>query len=732
MASTGGKWEVVQGKSSKKRANFDKKKEKQKQNGVLKLEEPNPVPQAQTIYHAFGKKKHVPESSPHNPYENNVDDEHESDKGQEIKKPVIKKKLPPKPSKSDRELLEEALKKVDLAVMTDVLAKDEAAFPNNPSLWLKDIASYLHLKLQNVPEKDPVFDGQPKDYPSCLLTQDMQSFFIKVLKNSSQTTINLFFEYLMNEMVSELSKGHSAYAMQAMIQLTVKVCPSITVNNLDEYEKMLDARKSRTKEALSIMWALGQLPTNDQDQGLEVWFRIMMPMIQYKQLATFSVLYLENLLQTCSDSTHKTLLGFEDFLSVMSLTLSSKSPLAGNHSLKRKMVSAYPKIKALSFSSNPAHVYFPILLGYLKSIDEMPLEYRTEVLDCLTFCLQSDPQCFSLWMQLYPTSLPESSVLIYYIVDTWSTRSAKVPKALFQRLISTFQVFNAQQDKGSKNLAGFEDCVMACHVAEEKSKCRSSFFSIKRLFKLVVFILVGVICVDLYKHKGYQGSKTSRYAKEYGIEQGTIRLYGHAKNGFNKGNSWIQENYPAYYSQFREYADPAAAYTKEKFFIAYDYIAEQTEPARKYLNKKIPEIIEKVETEAPKYWAVVSGHAKYYWNTYWPVVHHYLVVVQELFLKYIPPLIQRLHEILTTLATRIYELAPEFFDSVIAWFDQVGQSITEKVPDVIAVVQEYAVIASNLIVNLVNNAITWVQSLADSAEQAEDVTKQSTTKSFPK
>jgi len=27
-------------------------------------------------------------------------------------------------------------------------------------LWLKDIASYLHLKLQNVREKDPVFTDQ--------------------------------------------------------------------------------------------------------------------------------------------------------------------------------------------------------------------------------------------------------------------------------------------------------------------------------------------------------------------------------------------------------------------------------------------------------------------------------------------------------------------------------------------------------------------------------------------
>lgn len=124
-------------------------------------------------------------------------------------------------------------------------------------------------------------------------------------------------------------------------------------------------------------------------------------------------------------------------------------------------------------------------------------------------------------------------------------------------------------------------------------------------------------------------------------------------------------------------------------------------------------VLFQIETEVPKYWAVVCKHTKYYWDNYWPVVHHYLVVIQELFLKYVPPLIQRLHEMLMTLATSIYELAPEFFDSIMAWFDKVGQSITEKIPDVIAVVQEYAIIASNLIVNLVNNAITWVQSLAN-------------------
>lgn len=29
-------------------------------------------------------------------------------------------------------------------------------------IWLKDLSSFLQLKLSKVPEKDPVFEGKPK------------------------------------------------------------------------------------------------------------------------------------------------------------------------------------------------------------------------------------------------------------------------------------------------------------------------------------------------------------------------------------------------------------------------------------------------------------------------------------------------------------------------------------------------------------------------------------------
>lgn len=58
--------------------------------------------------------------------------------------------------------------------------------------------------------------------------------------------------------------------------------------------------------------------------------------------------------------------------------------------------------------------------------------------------------------------------------------------------------------------------------------------------------------------------------------------------------SWVQTNYPTYYSKFREHADPVATFVWEKLKIVGAFIAETTKPARDYLNVKIPQLLEKV------------------------------------------------------------------------------------------------------------------------------------------
>ena len=111
------------------------------------------------------------------------------------------------------------------------------------------------------------------------------------------------------------------------------------------------------------------------------------------------------------------------------------------------------------------------------------------------------------------------------------------------------------------------------------------------------------------------------------------------------------------------------------------------------------------------YLGIVRDYLKDFWDTWWPVVHKYLVIVWDFLSENVPVLLAKMQELLTNIAYKIYELAPDFFSSVASWFAKLGEKIAEKLPDVLAVIQEYAIIAVNLAVNLINSAVGWVQNM---------------------
>ena len=88
------------------------------------------------------------------------------------------------------------------------------------------------------------------------------------------------------------------------------------------------------------------------------------------------------------------------------------------------------------------------------------------------------------------------------------------------------------------------------------------------------------------------------------------------------------------------------------------------------------------------------------------------MIVWDFLSENVPLLLSKAQELLTTLASKVYELAPDFFSSAASWFAKLGEKIVEKLPDVLAVIQEYAVIAINLAVNLINGVLEWIQSMA--------------------
>lgn len=119
-----------------------------------------------------------------------------------------------------------------------------------------------------------------------------------------------------------------------------------------------------------------------------------------------------------------------------------------------------------------------------------------------------------------------------------------------------------------------------------------------------------------------------------------------------------------------------------------------------------------IETEGPVYLGIVRDHLKHFWDTWWPVVHKYLIKIWDFLSEHVPVLLAKVQELAINLAHKIYELAPDFFSSVATWFAKLGEKIVEKLPDVLAVIQEYVVIAINLAVNLIQSVVEWVQNVA--------------------
>ena len=124
---------------------------------------------------------------------------------------------------------------LDADELETILVKDQATFPDSPLVWLKDLASIITLRLEKLPEPDPVLAGKPNstasptvsvligigdptsvpgivfftvaDYPMCLLPEPVHALLAKTLTECSSHTRDLFLDHCVQSIVNDISKG---------------------------------------------------------------------------------------------------------------------------------------------------------------------------------------------------------------------------------------------------------------------------------------------------------------------------------------------------------------------------------------------------------------------------------------------------------------------------------------------------------------------------------------------
>ncbi|TNN63011.1 Transmembrane protein 214-B [Liparis tanakae] len=589
-----GKWEVVKkGKKSgeKSKSSTDKKPAggARKALGESNQTSRPPLKMSETLYDTFekmGKKQNKEQVPPPAESENKKPSSSKASKKSHSSSTVT----PTAPK-----TLEEAFKTLDVGDLKQQLARSQTLFPENPSVWVKDLAGYLNLNL-TATESEPTLSSYAHDYPYCLSGKELKGV-IKGLIGRCSDVLPDFFDYCVYTMLREMDRnsGEPLHGYRVCIQAILQDKPRIATQNLPEYLELLRSVQNRPGKCLTIMWALGQAGFYDLSQGLRVWLGIMLPVLGVKALSSYAIAYLERLLLLHANLTKGFgIMGPKEFFPLLDFAFMPKNALTS--SLQEQLRRLYPRLKVLAFGAKPEstlHTYLPSFLS--RATPHCPDDMKRELLSSMTECLCVDVQSLGVWRQLYTKHLPQSSLLLNHLLKSWSILPPKLRKNL-EETIQSFKVTNEEM-KDTVETQELQDCNSLCQNLQVKMRGRGFPWS-KLLMVLLVFV-AGFIAHDVRSHGSFAESTTAKHLRSSGVtavsEQAVSKIKVYSKQGF----SWLETNTPHYYSECARVLGPLMDQGLEKTKTAAVFISENTTQFILWIKEKTPQAIEWVNTNTP-------------------------------------------------------------------------------------------------------------------------------------
>lgn len=591
-----GKWEVV--KKGKKNSNSGGGKnqgDKKTGNGGRKaLGESNlptrpPLKMSETLYDGFvkmGKKQNKEQVPPPAEPEN---------KKPSSSKPSKKTHSSNTAATVTHKTLEEAFKALDVGDLKQQLAHSQTLFPENPSVWVKDLAGYLNLSL-TAPETEATLSSYAHDYPYCLTGKELKGV-IKGLIGRCSDILPDFFDHCVYTMLRELDRnsGEPLHGYRVCIQAIIQEKPRIATQNLPEYLELLRSVQNRPVKCLTIMWALGQAGFYDLSQGLRVWLGIMLPVLGVKSLSSYAIAYLERLLLLHANLTKGFgIMGPKEFFPLLDFAFMPKNALSS--SLQEQLRRLYPRLKVLAFGAKPEstlHTYLPSFLS--RATPHCPDDMKRELLRSMTECLCVDVQSLGVWRQLYTKHLPQSSLLLNHLLKSWNILPPKLRKNL-EETIQSFKVTNEEM-RDSCESQDLQECNNLCQNLQVKMRGRGFPWS-KLLMVLLVFA-AGFIAHDIRSHGSFADSTTAQHLRNSGVTAVSQQAWGKVTVYTKQGFSWLETNTPHYYSECVRVMGPLMEQGLEKAKTAAIFISENTEQFILWVKEKTPQAIEWVNTNTP-------------------------------------------------------------------------------------------------------------------------------------
>uniref|UniRef100_A0A8C9G8X1 Transmembrane protein 214 n=1 Tax=Pavo cristatus TaxID=9049 RepID=A0A8C9G8X1_PAVCR len=440
--------------------------------------------------------------------------------------------------------LEEALRALNVADLQKELDKSQSMFPENPSVWVKDLAGCLNYKLQ-APKSDPA--------------------------------------------LSQHTHGESLHGYRICIQAVLLERPKIATANLGKYLELLRSHQNRPAKCLTILWALGQAGFTDLAEGLRVWLGVMLPVLGIKALSPYAVSYLDRLLMMHPNLTKGFgMIGPKDFFPLLDFAFMPNNSLSP--SLQEQLRRLYPRLKVLALGARPEttlHTYFPSFLS--RATPSCPPAMRKELLTSMNQCLSVDPLSFSVWRQLYTKHLSQSSLLLNHLLESWDSSSRKARQAL-QETVRSFKVTNEELvAKGPGSQQDVAACDTACKLLLQKMKGRG--FPWSRLLLILLVFAAGFLIHDIQTHGSLQASASAHALRSSGILPAWQQAWHKAAHFSLEGYRWLERTLPACCSRAAALLQPTLQPLWAKVAELALHISKQCSTYLSWLQSRVPDTV---------------------------------------------------------------------------------------------------------------------------------------------
>ncbi|XP_055342373.1 transmembrane protein 214-like [Paramacrobiotus metropolitanus] len=415
--------------------------------------------------------------------------------------------------------LQAALKKIDTKALVEEVNKAKSAQGNDK--WIRLIVERLNEKLAHIPS-DPNFyseHGFTWGYPLSMAPSALVSALDGLLASSPANFLQAYLDWIVTDACrNNIPNRRSYHGSQLVIQYLLKKFPNlVTEKNLTQRVEEIRSVQSRKEEMLMIMWSYGQAGLTSFSDGLQVWYKLMFPLINSRAYSGFGLAYLEQLFKNHKSHDYSKTNTQQMFLNVFDGFFGTNSSnFTKQH--KKKIAELYRIFHEELFQKDlkkSSKEYFPQFLMRLGM--QQPEEYQHAACDNLLQCLKTERGNLAFWLEKYPSSMRDTQILLNYIADTDDEDSRRLRRDKhFVRFLDDLEQYQPnkkaaasttfKQDAGTVKTA--VDKIRAKKRQEDGRKRRRRYF-----FLLVV--LAAAVCGEI----AYHGTKKSYAVHSYKVSK---------------------------------------------------------------------------------------------------------------------------------------------------------------------------------------------------------------------